>query len=100
MQHSPTPLLNLPDAIPLDALLQRFNSGDRGLRARLCLVGGTGGELFLGDLSRAKKVEAMTSAVDPDGRSWLPVDMQRRAWVKLSAEEWVRAILNRSALRG
>ena len=82
------------EAIGIHDLMARFGPS-RGLKARLCLVGGTDGQLFNGDLARAEKVATMTIGLDPKNLPWMPVDAARMKWIQLDAKTWVRQILSR-----
>jgi hypothetical protein len=79
--------------LPIYALIERFGSTDKGLKARLHIVGRPDEKLFRGDRDRAEKVAAMTRKHDPEDLTWLPMDHQRRNWVQMLPEEWVLKVV-------
>lgn len=81
------------EQIGLDKLVERLG-GTSSLKARLCQAGGRDGKLFKGDLTKAGNVERQTTALDPDGLSWLPLTENRLTWIQISAEEFCRLIIN------
>jgi hypothetical protein len=87
----------IKDGIPLhiDRLVERLTGGvpTLGLKANLSQVGGRDGKLFQGDISKAQRVAEFTSALDPDGLPWLPVDKERRFWTSIAAFDYCRGIL-------
>lgn len=84
--------------VHLDNLLDRLGK-DRGLKARLCQLGGRDGRLFRGDLGAAMKVAEVTGKLDPDGLTWLPVDSQRVYWLVINPVDYARQILTADGLR-
>ncbi|MBD1844784.1 hypothetical protein H6F89_15555 [Cyanobacteria bacterium FACHB-63] len=80
------------EQISLDKLVERLG-GSPSLKARLCQLGGRDGSLFEGDLSKAIRVEEVTRRLDPEQKSWMPLNRSRLVWIQITADEYCRLIL-------
>jgi hypothetical protein len=97
LSHPSKPIIDSNETISIDELLKRFGSTSNALKAQLYIVGGSDGKVFEGDLTKARAIEKSTMKYDPNNLSWMPVDMQRKNWIQMSAQNWVLEILKNKA---